>query len=143
MLQVLSLLCFLCCCFFFSKVVFDFVVRVVIETIFASAIPLLQCVGTFACCVSALGQYVPYYRTWATEISIPVTMLTHSLEWTLVQHTTTDHKWSRTQAVHEPSLQVAGLQVYATTLSCSFWVCRKIVLHQASTRPQDASQLKE
>ena len=137
MLQVLSLLCFFLLLFFFSKVVFDFVVRVVIETIFASAIPLLQCVGTFACCVSALGQYVPYYRTWATEISIPVTMLTHSLEWTLVQHTTTDHKWSRTQAVHEPSLQVAGLQVYATTLSCSFWVCRKIVLHQANTRPQD------
>ena len=41
---------------------------------------------------------------------------THSLEWTLVLHTLTDHKWSRTQAVHEPSLQVAGLQVHATTL---------------------------
>ena len=125
MVQVLSLLCFFLFVFF-SKVVFDFVVRVVIETIFASAIPLLQCVGTFACCVSALGQYVPYYRTWATEISIPVTMLTHSLEWTLVQHTATDHKWSRTQAVHEPSLQVAGLQVYATTLSCSLWAGSKM-----------------
>ena len=98
---------------------FDYLVRVVIGTIFASAVPLLQCVGTFACCVSALGRYVPYYRTWETEISIPVTMLTHSLEWTLVLHTATDHKWSRTQAVHEPSLQVAGLQVHAATLSCT------------------------
>ena len=96
---------------------FDYIVRVVVGTIFASAIPLLQCVGTFACCVSALGQYVPHYRTWDMEIFIPITMLTHSLEWPLVLHTTTDHKWSRTQAVHEPSLQVAGLQVHATTLS--------------------------
>ena len=90
------------------KVVFDFVVLVVIGNIFAGAIPLLQCVGTFACCVSALGRCVPYYRTWYTEISIPVTILTHSLEWTPVLHTLTDHKGSRTQAVHEPSLQVAG-----------------------------------
>ena len=95
---------------------FDYLVRVVVGTIFASAIPLLQCVGTFACCVSALGQYVPHYRTWDMEIFIPITMLTHSLGWTPVLHTTTDHKWSRTQAVHEPSLQVAGLQVHATTL---------------------------
>ena len=96
---------------------FDYLVRVVIGTIFASAVPLLQCVGTFACCVSALGRYVLYCRNWETEISIPVTMLTHSLEWTLVLHTATDHKWSRTQAVHEPSLHVAGLQVHAATLS--------------------------
>ena len=95
---------------------FDYLVQVVIRTIFASAIPLLQCVGTFACCVSALSLYVPYHRTWETEIYIPVPMLTHSLEWTLVLHTPTDHKWSRTQAVHEPSLQVAGLQVHTTTL---------------------------
>ena len=95
---------------------FDYLVQVVIRTIFASAIPLLQCVGTFACCVTALSLYVPYHRTWETEIYIPITMLTHSLEWTLVLHTLTDHKWSRTQAVHEPSLQVAGLQVHATTL---------------------------
>ena len=96
---------------------FDYLVQVVTRTIFASAIPLLQCVGTFACCVSALGQYVPHYRTWETEISIPVTMLTHSLEWTVVLHTATDRKWSRTQVVHEPSLQVAGLQVHAAALS--------------------------
>ena len=90
------------------KVVSDFVVLVVIGNIFASAIPLLQCVGTFACCVSALGRFVPYYQTWYTEISNPITILTHSLEWTPVLHTLTDHKESRTQAVHEPSLQVAG-----------------------------------
>ena len=92
------------------------IVQVEICPLFTSAVPLLQCTGTFACCVSALGQYVPYCRTWHIEISISITMLAHCLEWTLVLHKVTDPKWSRTHAVRKSSLQVAGLQVHTTTL---------------------------
>ena len=96
---------------------FDCFARVVNYPLFTSAVPLLQWEGTFACCVSALGQCVPYYQTWYTEISISITMLTHCLGWTLVLHKEIVHTRSRTQAVRKSSLQVAGLQVHATTLS--------------------------
>ena len=37
---------------------------------------------------------------------------------TLAPHKQMAHRQPRTQAVRKPSLQVAGLQVHATTLSC-------------------------
>ena len=43
---------------------FDYVVRAASHHLFTSAIPLLHSAGTFACCVSALGRYVPHYPTW-------------------------------------------------------------------------------
>ena len=53
-----------------------------------------------------------------TEISITITILTLCLVRTLVPHKQMAHRQPRTQAVRKPSLQVAGLQVHATTLSC-------------------------
>ena len=40
----------------------------------------------FACCVSALGRYVPHYRTWCSNNSSVQTMLTLSLVWTPDRH---------------------------------------------------------
>ena len=45
-------------------------------------------------------------------------MLTPCLGWTPVPHKQEAHRRPRTHAVRKPSLQVAGLQVHATTLSC-------------------------
>ena len=52
------------------------------------------------------------------EISITITILTLCLGRTLVPHKQMTYRQPRTQAVRKPSLQVAGLQVHATTLSC-------------------------
>ena len=48
---------------------FDFVVRATEHHLFTGTIPLLLSAGTFACCVSALGRYVPHYRTWCSNNS--------------------------------------------------------------------------
>jgi len=61
-------------------------VRVVSHLLLTSAVLLLQGAETIACCVSALGQYVPYYQTWYIEISISTTILTPCLGWTPVLH---------------------------------------------------------
>ena len=61
------------------KTSFDFITRARRHHLFTSAIPLLLNAGTFACCVSALGRYVPHYRTRSTADSSTVTMLTLSL----------------------------------------------------------------
>ena len=61
-------------------------VRRSLKLSFTSAIPLLHHVGTFACCVSALGQYVPYYQIWYIVNSFSMTMLIQCLDWTLVLH---------------------------------------------------------
>ena len=65
---------------------FDCIARASGHHLFTSAIPLLLKVGTFACCVSALGRYVPHYRTRYIENSFPVTMLTLSLVRTPDRH---------------------------------------------------------
>ena len=65
---------------------FDCLARAAVHRLFTSAIPLLLTAGTFACCVSALGLYVPHYRTWCTSHSCVVTMLTLSLVWTPDRH---------------------------------------------------------
>ena len=44
------------------KASFGRLVRVVSHLLFTSAVPLLQGAETIACCVSALGQSVPYYQ---------------------------------------------------------------------------------
>lgn len=97
---------------------FGSLVRVVSHLLLTSAVPLLQGAETVACCVSALGQYVPYYQTWYIEISSSITILTPCLGWTPVLHKEVVYMRPRTQAVRKPSLHVAGLQVHATTLSC-------------------------
>ena len=113
-------------CYFTSKIscktLSDYLAQVIDYFLFTSAIQVLQCVGTFACCVSALGQYVPYYQIWYTENYFSMTMLTQCLHWTLVPHKEMVYTWSWTQVVRKPSLQVAGLQVHATTLR---WCCTK------------------
>ena len=65
---------------------FGSLVRVVSHLLLTSAVLLLQGAETIACCVSALGQYVPYYQTWYIEISISTTILTPCLGWTPVLH---------------------------------------------------------
>ena len=47
-------------------------------------------------------------------------MLTLCLGWTPVPHKQAAHRRPRTHTVRKPSLQVAGLQVHATTLSYSY-----------------------
>ena len=64
----------------------DFIAQAVNYQLFTSAVHLLHCMGTFACCVSALGQYVPHYLIWYTGNSFSVTMLKQCLDWTLVLH---------------------------------------------------------
>ena len=64
----------------------DCVAQGVDYQLFTNAIHLLQCIGTFACCVSALGQYVPYYRIWYIVNSSTMTILIQCLDWTLVLH---------------------------------------------------------
>ena len=98
-----------------KKASFGSLVRVVSHLLFTSAVPLLQGAETIACCVSALGQSVPYYQTWYIEISISSTILTLCLGWTLVLHKEVVYRRPRTQAVRKPSLHEAGLQVHATT----------------------------
>ena len=105
----------------------DYLAQVIAYLSFTSAIQLLQCVGTFACCVSALGQYVPYYQIWYTENYFSMTMLTQCLDWTLVPHKEIVYTWSWTQVVRKPSLQVAGLQVHATTLSWWYTIKKGIL----------------
>ena len=68
------------------KTPFDFIAQAGIHHLFTSAIPLLLSAGTFACCVSALGRYVPHYRTRYSVASASPTMLTLSLAWTPDQH---------------------------------------------------------
>ena len=55
-----------------------------------------------------------------TENFFSMTMLTQCLDWTLIPHKEVVYTWSWTQVVRKPSLQVAGLQVHATTLSWWF-----------------------
>ena len=71
---------------FVKESAFDSIVRANRHHLFTSAIPLLLSAGTFACCVSALGRYVPHYRTRWVAISITSTMLTLSLAWTPDRH---------------------------------------------------------
>ena len=65
---------------------FDYIGRAIGHHLFTSAIPLLLSAGTFACCVSALGLYVPHYRTRYIANSFTMTMLTPSLAWTPDRH---------------------------------------------------------
>ena len=64
---------------FIHKSSFDSLARAGWRHLFASAIPLLLDAGTFACCVSALGQYAPHYRTRRVLHSCITAMLTLSL----------------------------------------------------------------
>ena len=92
--------------------------RVVCYPLLTSAVPQLQSAGTFACCVSSLGHYVPSYLIWYIEISFSIPILTLCLGWTLVPHKQAAYRQPRSQTVRKPSLQVAGLQVHDTTLNC-------------------------
>ena len=65
---------------------FDYIGRAIGHHLFTSAIPLLLSAGTFACCLSALGLYVPHYRTRYIANSFTKTMLTLSLAWTPDRH---------------------------------------------------------
>ena len=69
-----------------KKASFDCVARAIVHHLFTGAIPLLLSAGTFACCVSALGLYVPHYRTWCDTDSSMQTMLTLSLVRTPDRH---------------------------------------------------------
>ena len=69
-----------------SRNAFDYIGRAIGHHLFTSAIPLLLSAGTFACCVSALGLYVPHYRTRYIANSFTKTMLTLSLARTPDRH---------------------------------------------------------
>ena len=43
------------------------IVQAVCRRLFSDAIPLLLHTGTFACCVSALGRFVPLQSTWSSQ----------------------------------------------------------------------------
>ena len=70
----------------YLKSAFDSIAWAIRHHLFTSAIPLLLSAGTFACCVSALGLYIPHYRTRYIAHSYTTTMLTLSLAWTPDRH---------------------------------------------------------
>ena len=70
------------------------------------------------CLLRFLSEPVrPLLSTWCIRNFFPSTILAQCLDWTLILYKYASNIWSRTQAVRKQSLQVAGLQVHATTLS--------------------------
>ncbi|KFD55927.1 hypothetical protein M514_03051, partial [Trichuris suis] len=71
--------------------------------------------GTFACCVSALGQFRPSLTNLVTANSLMVTILTPLLMRTLGLREVARSRTPGLKPSSVPSLRVAGLQASATT----------------------------
>jgi len=99
-----------------TKTPSDHIVQVIAHHLLVSAIQLLQSGGTFACCVSALSRTSLIINLVHREF-LPVDHIGAMLRWTLFLYKYASNIWSRTHAVRKHSLQLAGLQVRATTLS--------------------------